>query len=116
MVVQTCKIRLVALVSVIENLGELTELPDDHPNIQFVLTQQSTVNVSTTTPIMDVLRLGEVMDIKIEEVKIIYTYKNTETSTAFDEIITCVSDNQMLGEYTIVGYNQPIEYKITKEE
>ena len=37
---------------------------------------------------MDVLRLGEVMDIKIEEVKIIYTYNPTETSTAFDEIIT----------------------------
>ena len=56
------------------------------------------------------------MDIKIEEVKIIYTYNPTETSTAFDEIITCVSDNQMLGENTVVGYSQPIEYKITKEE
>ena len=32
------------------------------------------------------------MDIKIEEVKIIYTYDPTQTSTAFDEIITCVKD------------------------
>ena len=56
------------------------------------------------------------MDIKIEEVKIIYTYDPTQTSTAFDEIITCVQDNQMSGDYTVVGYSNPIEYKITKEE
>jgi len=56
------------------------------------------------------------MDIKIEEVKIIYTYNPAETSTAFDEIITCVQDHQMAGNYTVVGYNNPIEYKITKEK
>lgn len=56
------------------------------------------------------------MDIKIEEVKIIYTYNPKQTSTAFDEIITCIQDNQMSGDYKVVGYSNPIEYKITKEE
>ena len=56
------------------------------------------------------------MDIKIEEVKIIYTYNPTQTSTAFDEIIARVSNNQFSGDYTVVGYSNPIEYKITKEE
>lgn len=56
------------------------------------------------------------MDIKIEEVKIIYTYDPTQTSTAFDEIITCVNERQLSGDYTVVGYSNPIEYKITKVE
>ena len=59
---------------------------------------------------------GGIMDIKIEEVKIIYTYNPTQTSTAFDEIITCIQDNQISGDYKVVGYSNPIEYKITKEE
>ena len=48
------------------------------------------------------------MDIKIEEIKIIYTYNPTQTSCAFDEIISCVQDNQMSGDYTVVGYSNPM--------
>ena len=55
-------------------------------------------------------------NIKIEEIKIVIASNRNETDIAFDEVIEWVYEGELMDNYRVLSYENPVEYELTEKE
>lgn len=55
-------------------------------------------------------------NIKIEEIKIVIASNRNETDIAFDKVIEWVYEGELMDNYRVLSYENPIEYELTEKE
>ena len=55
-------------------------------------------------------------NIKIEEIKIVIASNRNETDIAFDKVIEWVYEGELMDNYRVLSYENPVEYEKTEKE
>ncbi len=55
-------------------------------------------------------------NIKIEEIKIVIASNRNETDIAFDKVIEWVYEGELMDNYRVLSYENPVEYELTEKE
>ena len=59
---------------------------------------------------------GELMkNIKVEQITLYIASNKSQTDNAFDYVIESVMESSFLGDYTLLDYDNPTEYKLVKK-
>ena len=55
-------------------------------------------------------------NIKIEEIKIVIASNRNETDIAFDKVIEWVYEGELMDNYRVLSYENPVEYELTEKD
>jgi hypothetical protein len=54
-------------------------------------------------------------NIKVEQITLYIASNKSQTDNAFDMVIESVMESSWLGDYTLLDYDNPTEYKLVKK-